>query len=72
MIAVVALAVHLITWHEAPGQIGVAVGEGRDERLLIMVPASGCSAGMRTYTGRYGELDAAIRLIQKSKICGGL
>ena len=70
MIAVVALAVHLITWHEAPGQVGVAIGEGLETRLLAMVPASGCSAGMKTYTGRYGELEAAIRLIQTSKICG--
>lgn len=69
MIAIVALAVHLITWREAPGQIGVAIGEGSETRLLSMIPASGCAAGMKIYTGRYGELEAATELLARSKVC---
>lgn len=69
MILAAAIAVHFITWREAPGQIGVAIGEGLEARLLVMIPAAGCGAGMQVYSGRYGENEAAIRMIQKSRIC---
>lgn len=65
-----ALAAHIITWQPDNGQIGIAIGTPRvDEHLILFVPMQGCTAGMRVYDGRYGDLDKALAILVKSKVC---
>ena len=68
----IALAAHLITWTPDNGQIGVGIGTPRvDEYMILFVPMQGCSAGMKVYDGKYGDLDKALALLERSKVCSG-
>jgi hypothetical protein len=69
MILAAAVAAHFYFWREAPGQIGVSIGKGRDAHLILLVPREGCSAGVKVYSGRYGDLDAATHRLAWSKAC---
>lgn len=69
IIAAVAIALHWVAWPLNVVQMGVATGEGNQERLLAMVPAEGCGAGIKFYTGHYGEMEHAVAFIEKSKVC---
>lgn len=68
MIAATILAAHWFFWPPSP-QIGIAVGHGVDEHLMMMMPEGKCSEGIHVYGGRYGESDRALALLKKSKIC---
>lgn len=70
MIAAIALAASLITW--APGesaQIGVMMGAGVDQHLILLVPETGCHDGMKIYGGRFGDFDKSLKLLKTSNIC---
>lgn len=79
MLAALALATaisaaepHWIEWTERGlefGQIGVAIGKGSEEHLLLMVTADGCAKGMRVYDGRYGEAAKAVAMMEHSRLC---
>jgi len=69
MILAVMVSANFFFWREAPGQVGIAIGHGASEHLLALIPTSGCSAGIKLYAGRPGELEAATNLLAHSKIC---
>lgn len=68
MILATILAAHLITWKNLD-QIGIAMGSGPDEHLILLVPNEGCPAGVKVYSGKYGDLEAATAFLSESKIC---
>jgi hypothetical protein len=67
MILAAILAAPVIT--RPPNYIGVAVGNGLDEHLILEIPRGDCSAGMKVHSGRYGDLDAATELLARAKLC---
>lgn len=68
MVAMVALAAHLIFWNGSP-QIGVGLGEGNEQRLTLFVSGQGCPAGMKIYSGYYGDFEAALAVLAHSNVC---
>lgn len=67
ILATAALAAHLVTWKDSD-KIGIAVG-GPEERLILLVPNEGCAAGVKVYSGRYGDLEAALNMLSGTKVC---
>lgn len=69
MILAIALAAHWVMWTPKDVQIGIGMGTAPNERLTALIPAEGCSAGVKFYDGKYGDLDKATELLAGSKVC---
>lgn len=67
LLAAIALA-HMVNWPPEVVQMGIAVGHA-PERLILMVPPEGCSAGVKIYSGWAGDLDKATELLSTSDVC---
>lgn len=69
MIMSLILAAHLVSWPAKDIQVGVSIGQGSEEHLILMVSREGCSHGLKIYAGQYQDLEKALRFFQNSKIC---
>lgn len=69
MILAAALTAHFLMYPAQFVQVGVTVGTGRDEHLILLVPPGGCSAGVQIKSGHYGDLEAATYLLAYSNVC---
>lgn len=69
MILAAALVAHWVLWKPKDIQVGVGLGKGGQEHLILLVPAEGCGAGMKIYEGHYGDFEASLALLQKSDVC---
>lgn len=66
------LSAHFVDW-SAPGlvvtQRGIAVGTPRKDERLILFFKDGTCSHVQTYSGRYGDEDAAWAFLKKSRFC---
>lgn len=69
MILAAAASAYLLVFPASQVQIGVAIGTGSDQRLIALVPKTGCHDGMTLYYSRYGDIPKALAVIEKSRIC---
>lgn len=69
MILAVVASAFWIMWQPHDVQIGVAAGPRSNPHLILLVPPEGCAAGMKIYSGQYGDLEAATNLLAESKVC---
>ncbi len=69
MIPAIILAAFWVMWTPDDVQIGIADGPKNDGHLMMLIPAEGCSAGVKVYTGRYGDMDRAVAKLANSKVC---
>jgi len=60
---------HWVMWTPHDVQVGIGIGVSPNERLIALVPAEGCSAGVKFYDGHYGDWAAATNLLAHSKVC---